>query len=193
VLTGLTAPVYAITMCATSRIVALSLGLEVHLVKAHNSTYVTFKILPRPTISCQVDDVRDNHIHATALQFLQGDRRLIVSYVNHGVVCWDIKTDTQLWDVHQEDYYTWVVIRCSSGHFALSPDRLRIAISNFNHGIQLYHLGESQPLSIIPVSIPVDLNYIMSVVFLENSQVIASGSLVGEVKLWKANTGECLR
>ncbi|KAF9231884.1 WD40-repeat-containing domain protein [Melanogaster broomeanus] len=189
VLTGLTASVYVIAVCATSGDVALSLGPEVHLVKAHSpSVYVTFKILPRPTVPREdpVDDARDNHIHATALQFLQGNRRIVVAYLNHGVICWDVKTDTQLWEIHQEDYYT-------SGHFALSPDRLRIVVSNLNHGIRLYHLGDSRPLSTIPVSVPADSNHILNVVFLGSSQVIASGSLVGEVKLWEANTGECLQ
>jgi hypothetical protein len=97
-------PVYAITVDANSSYIALAIGPEVHLANMlkHNRTYTdrhqqqvlfflghfaTISILPKPKElpGLSIDDVYHG-VRGRGLHFVQRGSRLIVSYLNHGIV-----------------------------------------------------------------------------------------------------------
>lgn len=97
------------------------------LTSTDKSTYVSYKLLPKPSMTCasETHSTLDLQVRARALHFLPGDRHLLVSYLNHGIVwgipstpctttdaypwlwysrCWDLKTDTELWRVTPDPF-----------------------------------------------------------------------------------------
>ncbi|KAI6011752.1 hypothetical protein BKA83DRAFT_4065608 [Pisolithus microcarpus] len=71
------------------------------------------------------------------MHFLRGGNKLVASYLNHGIVCWDIETHAKLWQIKPGHTH------CHIGFSALSPDQWGLLVSNLSMGADLYHLGQS--------------------------------------------------
>ena len=83
---------------------------------AYLGVWITVDILPQPKLSDETS-LGDTRVRPRSLHFYRGSRRLIVSYLNHGVVyvkvvfacgttdrtitssCYDLDTLLQLWDI----------------------------------------------------------------------------------------------
>ncbi|KAI6096193.1 hypothetical protein F5141DRAFT_1067823 [Pisolithus sp. B1] len=138
----------------------------------------------------------DKRIRGRALAFRERGTKLVIAYLNHGVVCWDVLSFEQLWQInpihsHQivclfEDY--------ASGHAALSPDRKCIALTNLGDGVDVYSLGRSHPdirLKNRPLSEA--KNIPMQVSWLRDGTAVVSGSSDGGVRIWEMPSGEPLQ
>jgi hypothetical protein len=103
VLTSVTAPVYAMAFCPKTRCLAMGLGGELHISKAVDKSwlslfttsykliytldkYATFSILPPPDPLPNSDPTADSRVRIRSVHFTQGGRRLLVAYLNHGVM-----------------------------------------------------------------------------------------------------------
>ncbi|KAG2045574.1 WD40 repeat-like protein [Suillus hirtellus] len=155
ILTGVKAPVYAITIDPSTGHMAIALGSEVHVAKAlenHRVTvagrkYATFKILPMPPklpSSQKPSKTLDNH-------------RWHISLIHsHQLV----------------------------GHAALSPDESSVLLFNLSDGLDLYTVGQNHPQQSYKFSHSGKANVPVQVAFIEHGQAVLSGSLDGNVHVW---------
>ncbi|KAH7920025.1 WD40 repeat-like protein [Leucogyrophana mollusca] len=199
VLTGVKAPVYCMDLHSSSRELAIGLGCEVHVAKEMTkATYATFTVLPEPTAlpsrnpdadSNTNDDIR---VRARAVYFFKNSRKLVVAYLNHGIVCWDVSTRSQVWVIvptHRHQHICENISISSSGHAALSPDRRYVLVSNLNNGLDLYPIGKSNVLQAYRYPAHADKNFPFTVDFLQDGDAVVCGSPSGKVAVWNTKTG----
>lgn len=142
ILLGVKAPVYCLDLDSLSGKLALGVGSEIHIAKpiAHKR-YATFDILPMPPQlqSISESDSADDKclVRTHSLHFLRGGNKLVASYLNHGIVCWDIETHAKLWQIEPGHTHRHI------GFSALSPDQWGLLVSNLSMGADLYRLGQS--------------------------------------------------
>ncbi|KAI6006260.1 WD40-repeat-containing domain protein [Pisolithus orientalis] len=172
VLLGVKALVYCLDLDPSSGKLTLGVGPEIHITKpiAHISG------------SDNADD--ECSVHTCSLHFLMGGNKVIASYLNHGIVCWDIETHAKLWQI--KPGHTHHHIRFS----ALSPDQQGLLVSNLSTGADLYHLGQSTQIQMYPQAPDVEQNYPLSISFLHNGNAIICGVTKGDVFIHETWTAE---
>ncbi|KAH7918964.1 WD40 repeat-like protein [Leucogyrophana mollusca] len=188
ILTGAKASVHTIAVDALTGHVAIGLGSEVHIAKEiAPKKFATFKILPSPSELPKTSKNADLRIRARSLAFMTKGSRLVVSYLNHGVVCWDIEGLMQLWCIVPIHSHRLI------GHAALSPDEKDVLISNLCEGMDLYAIGCSKPTKLFKCTPNADNNVPVQVSFLHGGQAAICGSAVGSVNIWSIESGECFQ
>ncbi|VDB94371.1 unnamed protein product [Peniophora sp. CBMAI 1063] len=164
-----------------TRVLALAVGPEVHLANASGSSgdYVTTRVLPRP----------HNHPHVHARVYVRprtvhlqrGAGRLIVSYLVHGIVCWDVEQETPLWQIFPDP--------CTIGYTAVSQDFRLVFVSLMGGKAELYHLKDTDRRPRISVTYQqdgLDHSTPAHVAILLDGSAIACGSAEGVVRVWDA-------
>ncbi|KAH7921123.1 WD40 repeat-like protein, partial [Leucogyrophana mollusca] len=195
VLTGVQAPVYCTDLHSSGRELAIGLGCEVHIAKEMTKfTYATFTVLPEPTALPRHDsdedvDTDDVWVRARAISFFKNPRQLVVAYLNHGIICWDVRARSQLWLIIPSHRHRHIFQQDSSGHAVLSPDRRYILVSNLNNGLDLYPVGKSNILQSYRYHADADKNYPFTVGFLRDGEALMCGSPSGKVAVWNTKTG----
>lgn len=185
ILTGTKAPVFTLTVDEYSGYVAIALGSEIHVAKEVAYKYATFKIFPPPSELPLMAEQPDKRIRGRALAFRKRGTELVVAYLNHGVVCWDIGSLEQRWQINPIHSHQIV------GHAALSSDKKRIALTNLGDGVDIYSLGRSHPdmrLKHPPLS--EEKNIPVQVSWLRDGAAVVSGSSDGDVRIWEIPSGE---
>ncbi|KAH7904754.1 WD40-repeat-containing domain protein [Hygrophoropsis aurantiaca] len=179
---GTQALVYAVRSHRASGALAVGVGSEVHLLKELNSR--RYRHFPESV---------DTRVSVRSLDFLGGDSsidsgRLIVSYLNHGIICWDIETCTQLWRIIPIHKHR--LMPPNRGYVSLSPDQRTLFVSNLSEGVDMYNLGQSWPVRSFKYAVDSQANFPVEVSFLHNGAAVVWGSPTGEVNIWDAATGE---
>ncbi|KAF8841207.1 hypothetical protein BDN67DRAFT_980458 [Paxillus ammoniavirescens] len=95
----------------------------------------------------------DKCIRARAIHFLKERCRVLVSYLNHGII----------------------------GSTALNPKETHILVVNLSTGLDLYPLGESAISNSIALDIPEDKNVPLSAIFISNGDKVTSGAADGKL------------
>ncbi|KAG2092259.1 WD40-repeat-containing domain protein, partial [Suillus cothurnatus] len=198
VLTGVRAPVYAIAIDSHTNHLAIRVGSEVHIAKEVSyRKYATFKILPMPPelpSPLKPKEQVDNRVRARSLTFKNFGRELVVAYLNHGVVCWHIGSDsdhdTQRWRISPIHPHQLMYVK--DGHGALSPDESLVLLSNLSDGLDLYAVGHNHPVKSFKFSSNGGVNLPVQVSFVEHGWGILGGSSEGNVHVWGlASTESC--
>ncbi|KAJ8583673.1 WD40 repeat-like protein [Rhizopogon salebrosus TDB-379] len=186
VLTGTVAPVYALDVDAVTGYLAIGIGSEVHIAREISVyAFVTFTILPEPTNLS--DMLPDSRVRSRSVHFLKKGTRLIVSYLNHGIICWDLKSRDMLWHIVPP------LSRRQIGYAALSHNARYLIVSNMNIGMNLYALGEKEPLQSFLQPTNTGINFPLGVSFLHRGRAVVCGSQTGSVKIWETLSGEHLQ
>ncbi|KAG2740402.1 WD40 repeat-like protein [Suillus brevipes Sb2] len=186
VLTGTVAPVYALDIDTVTGYLAIGIGSEVHVAQEiSGDTFATFSILPKPADFS--DMLPDNRVRPRSVHFLKNGSRLIVSYLNHGIICWDLKTRNALWHIVPP------LSRRQIGYAALSHNARYLIVSNMNIGMNLYALGEKEPLQSFLQPTNTGINFPLGVSFLHRGRAVICGSQTGSVKIWDTLSGEHLQ
>ncbi|KAH7904904.1 WD40-repeat-containing domain protein [Hygrophoropsis aurantiaca] len=176
ILTGTRAPVYAMAFYEPNAYVALGMGGEVHIAKEIASRqYATFVLLPKPSDFLDRPSDADLRIRVRSMHFTQ-ENKLIVSYLIHGIVCWDIESRVQLWQIspgHEQ-----------VGYSAISPNAQHLLVSIMQGYVNLYSIGDRQELHKFEHSIDAKRNYPLNVNFLHDGRAVICGSSVGNVHIW---------
>ncbi|KAG2104627.1 WD40-repeat-containing domain protein [Suillus cothurnatus] len=186
VLTGVQAPVYAIAIDLHTNHLAIRVSSEVHIAKEVSyRKYATFKILPMPPelpSPLKPKEQVDNWVRARSLTFKNFRRELVVAYLNHGVVCWHIGSDsdhdTQRWHISPIHLHQLI------GNGALSPDESLVLLSNLSDGLDLYAVGHNHPVKSFKFSLNGGVNLPVQVSFVEHGWGILGGSSEGNVHVW---------
>ncbi|KIK22687.1 hypothetical protein PISMIDRAFT_11405 [Pisolithus microcarpus 441] len=189
ILTGTKAPVFALTVDEYSGHVAIALGSEIHIAKEiARDKYATFRIFPPPPELPLTAEQPDKRIRGRALAFREKGSEWVVTYLNHGVVCWDTRSFEQHWQINPIHSHQIV------GHAALSSDMKHIALTNLGDGVDIYSLGRSHPdirLENQPLS--EEKNIPMQVSWLRDGAAIVSGSADRGVHIWEIPSGEAVQ
>ncbi|KAI0054699.1 WD40 repeat-like protein [Artomyces pyxidatus] len=185
VLTGARGPVYAIDMDPVSAHLAVAVGEEVHVAKKMQSgPYYTFSLMPHPDPVSEIPQ-QDNRVRARSLHLYQGGEKLIVSYLNHGVVCWDVGSRVPLWHIVPPSHPNGHI-----GFSALSLKRRCLLISNLHSGMDAYYMGQSAPFQSYKQAIRPEMNVPLQVSFLHGGKSVICGSTTGGVNIWDTETAE---
>ncbi|KIK12932.1 hypothetical protein PISMIDRAFT_119949 [Pisolithus microcarpus 441] len=193
ILTGTKAPVFTLTVNEYSGYVTIALGSKIHVVKEVTYKYATFKIFLPPSELPLMAEQPDKRIHGRALAFRERGTELVVAYLNHGMVCWDIGSLKQCWQINPIHSHQIVSVfeDCASGHATLSSDKKCIALTNLGDGVDIYSLGQSHPdmhLKHPPLS--EEKNIPVQVSWLQDGAAVVSGSSDRDVHIWEIPSGE---
>jgi WD40 repeat protein len=187
VLTGLDAPVYAIAIDPASGVLALGIGVEVQItseIGGSGGNYSTSRILSKPPELLQSTS-SSKDLWPRSLHFLKGGNRLIVSYLNHGIVCWDVRSGIMLWQIKPDSPRI--------GYSSISRDQRFLLVSNLRDGMDLYKIGQpGKVVSFRQAAVP-EKNYPMNTHFLHNDRAVVCGSPTGKVGIWDTLTGGYLQ
>ncbi|OBZ69981.1 hypothetical protein A0H81_10067, partial [Grifola frondosa] len=191
---GVSGAIYCLAYDTTTKCLAIGMGSEVHITHERNPNEYTGDIkIPTPPSLAYTEPDTDGRLRAVTLQFYNEGTSLIVSYLAHGIVCWDIGTRTQLWSIippsgtphvrqHvQNNMSTYTVLRSS----ALSPDRSSIIIHNVQEGLHLYSIGYLKNQSPILRNYKFEAaprkKYRLQVAYLHQGQAVVCGTTTGNV------------
>ncbi|KAI0054364.1 hypothetical protein BV25DRAFT_1817164, partial [Artomyces pyxidatus] len=118
-----------------------------------------------------------------SLHFFNRSRSLIVSYLEHGVVCWSLRSRSVEWCLSPE--------QVRIGRSALSSDHKYLALSNLFDGFDLYRLPDGRFLKNFPGlltdNVPIPL------CFVHDGTALLFGSSSGLPTLWSVKTCSLLQ
>ncbi|KAA1466545.1 hypothetical protein DENSPDRAFT_846952 [Dentipellis sp. KUC8613] len=150
-------------------------------------TWIHYLSLPIP----QVDSPPEDEVVIVSLHWQsqpdnhrnnECEGQLLVSYLWQGIICWDLKTKTNLWKIPQT--------ACISS--ALSPDNCLIAIYKLSHHFEIYNLRTK--LHMQTMRSPIEASHQqLPVVFAHNGLALVGGSVQGRVRVWDVTSGERLQ
>ncbi|KAA1480163.1 WD40 repeat-like protein [Dentipellis sp. KUC8613] len=131
--------------------------------------------LPRPT--------------ARSLQFLPNDNVLIVAYLDHGIVAWNVSTLGLLWQIRPRG--------CKIGASSLSPSARSIAVTNLYDGVDWYSLKTSRFSSggkfVNTVPVPSRENILAPICHSPDGAFVIAGGSAGAVRLIHAESVETMQ
>ncbi|KAI5982100.1 WD40-repeat-containing domain protein [Pisolithus albus] len=106
---------------------------------------------------------------------------LVVTYLHHGIICWDPFSATYRWTMP---------LGTLIGHTDLHPDETRIAVMNQHNGVDIWQV----PAAILDCSLPLPIRkgVLLPVLWIDNGLRILTGSDFGEVRVWNPTTGKSL-
>lgn len=187
VLTGIKSPIFALSVDEYSGDIAIAVGSEIHIAKEITPrNYVTIKIFPPPSELVNTMEEADKRVRGRAIMFREKGSELVVAYLNHGVVCWDVVSQKELWRIQPIHSHRHL------GHAALSPDQKLVLVSNLGTGVDIYELGRSHPVLRLKTR-PAALNRNVPLQVACLSGGVVSGAPDGSVHIWRIPSGNCLQ
>ncbi|OBZ70902.1 putative WD repeat-containing protein K04G11.4 [Grifola frondosa] len=188
IILGIRGAIYCIAYDTTTTCLAVGIGQEVHITheREQNNYSGDVKIPTPPAVESFVSDA-DPRLRAVALQFYKNGSNLIVSYLAHGVICWDVRTRSQIWSIlppHDTP---------NIGSSTLSPDGRNIVVYNLINGLQSYLIGSSKkrtPRRHYKLDVPSRSKHRLQVAYIHEGQALVCGTTTGNVCIWEVATGE---
>ncbi|KAJ3555629.1 hypothetical protein NM688_g2469 [Phlebia brevispora] len=115
----------------------------------------------------------DRRIRPRSLHFADDGRSLIVSYLNHGIICWDIATGSRKWNI---------VASSQLGRSVLTRDGRYLVVHNLSSGFDKYDLQIFGKVHHYPAVSPAANNVPLPIICMDND-VLLFGSSTGGAKL----------
>ncbi|TEB28127.1 WD40 repeat-like protein [Coprinellus micaceus] len=198
------APVHAIAP-SPSGCLAIAIGAEVHIThQSRQGVWITVDILPQPKLPGETS-LGDTRVRPRSLHFYRGSRRLIVSYLNHGVVCYDLDTLLQLWDISPSQENPTMYVSKYESTFAIHADlntavystlfpRLSIlAATNMSTGAMTYSINSRRLAGHLDMPLQADRNVPCVAGSLDFSSRMACGGHTGSVCIWDIPSNELIQ
>ncbi|OBZ66279.1 hypothetical protein A0H81_13832 [Grifola frondosa] len=168
----------------TTKCLAVGTGQEVHITYEHDSNAYSGDIkIPAPPPTSGIDQ----RLCAVAIQFHKNGKNLLVSYLAHGIVCWEISTRAQLWTI------TPPCDTPNIGSSALSPDGHSIIVYNLADSLQLYSVGSfknQEPKRSYEFDAVPRTKRKLQVAYLHKGNAVVCGTTTGNVCIWETASGE---
>ncbi|KAI9069155.1 WD40 repeat-like protein, partial [Trametes sanguinea] len=179
---GVRSEVHCMAYDETTRYLALSLGNEVHLTREEARDEYTMTVkLPSPGPDDEIAGGQsEQRLRAMGLHFRAKGQELIVSYLAHGIFCYQTSTHAPLWRIRPS---------CETpniGSSALSPRGNNLAVYNFASGVDVYNVGagEKALLKSYKLCAPPQSLHKVQVVYALNGQRLVCGTTTGDVCVW---------
>ncbi|KZV60946.1 hypothetical protein PENSPDRAFT_693824 [Peniophora sp. CONT] len=128
-------PIVSMDVDVKTRSLALVVGPEVQLSRpiGLSGDYVPMKIFPRPRAPPSISE--ELAVRPRVVQVNRGATKLFATYLQHGIVCWDVAQETSLWQIFPGQVL----------HSTLFM-RSRFVFLALENGLaELYRIGEYQP------------------------------------------------
>ncbi|KAG2742160.1 WD40 repeat-like protein, partial [Suillus brevipes Sb2] len=184
---GADGPVHCLEYDPYTRYFALGIGHHVYVAQdsAASGLGVSFK-LPQPPEEFTGDNDQPKPVRARGLHFHPKGTTsmLIVSYLHHGVIAWDMQRMTCLWRIWPRDAPL-------IGSSASCTEMKALVVQTMHKGLFMYLIGGNRPSR--GFTVPGKLNEKgrpLQVRFLEGGSKVICGSNVGEVRMWDTSSGE---
>ncbi|KAF9790990.1 WD40-repeat-containing domain protein [Thelephora terrestris] len=175
-------PVTCIAMDVNGASVAISHGAEVTIFDQPTiSMWSGMKALPPPP---SVADSEDTTPTARSIHFLQ-DSSLLVSYLEHGIVCWDLKSGSTRWNIVPRVRYI--------GRSCVSPDGKFVAVSNMYDGVDFYSISTPAFSHTIQYRVNPHMNSPIPVEFFPDGRVLLIGGTHGSARMVDTQTYETIQ
>ncbi|KAL4065885.1 WD40-repeat-containing domain protein, partial [Scleroderma citrinum] len=194
VLTGIKSSVFAVSIDEYSGSVAICIGPEVHLAKEIAPVrYASSRLFPSLHKFSAKQEV-DKHVHGQVLTFTERGAKLIIAYLYHGIVCWDMNISQCLWHINPIHGHQIMYVNISLWACCPFFGPQRVVLSNLSEGVDVYLVGQSHPeLHLKHHPILEERNVPLQVAFIFEGSAIISGSSDGKVPVWAATSGECIQ
>ncbi|KII87886.1 hypothetical protein PLICRDRAFT_176646 [Plicaturopsis crispa FD-325 SS-3] len=180
-------PAYVVAFNADRRLLAAAIGSEVYLYRESKEAegdpvkytiLTTFSPPPRPG---------SKSVRARGIYFTHGGGRISVSFLYHGIYCWDTDSRAQQWHIEPHAIGRSGMI----GSSALSPDdQEKFLTMNLESGLGIHkpdmYLRVLKSFPHVPST---GSNVPVSVAFLHGGTHVISGSNNGFARIWEM-TGE---
>ncbi|KAF9778512.1 hypothetical protein BJ322DRAFT_1014643 [Thelephora terrestris] len=118
------------------------------------------------------------------LHFMK-DGRLVVAYMDHGIVCWDVASMSVLWNI--------VPRSCSLGWSAISPGEKHIVVSNLFDGLDFYSIANCTLSHSVPCPINQQSNALVPVLYSSDGSAVIVGGTSGSVRVLDSRSCETLQ
>ncbi|KAH9855123.1 WD40-repeat-containing domain protein [Lenzites betulinus] len=188
---GARGPVYCLDYDAPSGRLAIGMGEQVHLTREKSqNTYSGAMILPTPPEpegNAEPGSGLERRLRAVALKFHDGGSSLIVSYLSHGISCWDTANHTSRWHIALPH------TKPNIGGAAISPNHRFVALYNLKDGVDIYVLGaqsKAKSKRLYKFDKSPSSRHRLQVEFVHRGHAIVSGTTSGKVAVWEMSTGE---
>ncbi|KAI9068142.1 WD40 repeat-like protein [Trametes sanguinea] len=180
---GVRSEVHSMAYDSTTRYLALSLGNEVHLTREEARDEYTMTVkLPPPGPDDEIAGERqaEQRLRAMGVHFRAHGKELIVSYLAHGIFCYDTATHTPLWRIRPSGDTPNI------GSSVISPMGNNLAVYNFVSGVDVYNVGagEKSLLKSYKLSKPPQSLHKVQVAYAMNGQRLVCGTTTGDVCVW---------
>ncbi|KAA1479807.1 WD40 repeat-like protein [Dentipellis sp. KUC8613] len=110
------------------------------------------------------------------------DGTLLVSYLWHGTICWDLTSLTMVWRIP--------ALNCLSA--ALSPDHCWLAMFRLPHEFQIYNIKSDFRAQKMQAPLETGVQQ-LPVVFGHDGLALIGGSATGRVRVWDTTSGDRLQ
>ncbi|KAI0351857.1 WD40 repeat-like protein [Trametes cingulata] len=185
---GARSTIHCLDYDATSGRLAIGMGQEVHITRERTPNhYGGDMVLPPPPGPEELNNLPDQRLRAIALNFHEEGKTLIVSYLAHGISCWDTVTREARWHIQMPSTTPNI------GGAAITPNHRYIAVYNLVDGLDLYTLGphkKPKPRMSYKLNKPPRSKHTLQVEFIHRGNAVVCGTTSGTVRVWETSTGE---
>ncbi|KAI0037736.1 WD40 repeat-like protein [Auriscalpium vulgare] len=121
----------------------------------------------------------------TGLQWLvepssDKEGKLVVSYLSHGIACWDLASLLMVWRVQHD----------ACGSLALSPDRSVFAVYHPSRSYDLFKVASRQKEKLRQLLADGDAaGHYLPACFIHDGTFLVGGGVAGKVRIWGVETG----
>ncbi|KAI0323557.1 WD40 repeat-like protein [Cubamyces sp. BRFM 1775] len=185
---GARSTVHCLDYDTTSSRLAIGMGEEVHITREITpNRYSGDVVLPAPPEHENIEHSPDQRLRAITVRFHDDGAALVVSYLAHGIICWDTSTCEKKWQIIMPS------TKPNIGGSAISPDSRSIVVYNLVDGLDLYTLGaqrKTQPKMTYKFDAPPSSRHRLQVEYIHDGHGIVCGTTTGKICVWESVTGE---
>ncbi|KIK13539.1 hypothetical protein PISMIDRAFT_688616 [Pisolithus microcarpus 441] len=179
---GVKAPVFCMDIDTSTNMRAVGVGNQVNITAGDNQDEYTAatRLPPPPEIDAKHTE-NDSCIRPHSLHFIGGGRKLVTSYLNHGIVAWDIADKIIIWHVKPPS-----ISQIASS--AICHDMNTLVVNTLQDGICLYKIGSKRAIWKWDHETDCDVQYPSSILFLHGGRAVTSGTITGNVRVWNMDS-----
>lgn len=179
---GVKAPVFCMDIDTSANLWAIGVGNQVNITAGDNQDEYTAatRLPPPPKVEAKYTE-NDSRIRPRALHFIGGGRNLIVSYLNHGIVAWNIIDKTITWHVKPPS-----ISQIASS--AIRHDINVLVVNTLQDGLCLYKIGSKKAIWKWDHEAECDVQCPSSISFLHGGRAVVSGAITGNVRVWNMDS-----
>ncbi|KAF9783286.1 WD40-repeat-containing domain protein [Thelephora terrestris] len=175
--------IHCIASDKTGTRVALSYGSDVAVVEQHTiSVWTNANNLPEPPSLPGLDEELPEPT-ACSLHFIEGGRLLVVSYVDHGIVCWDVDSMEIKWQITPRT--------CNIASSAVSPDEKVVVVANLYDGLDWYRIPDR--VFSRSFHLRISQNVPIPVLLVDEGKILLVGGTSGDAMIIDAYTAETIQ
>ncbi|KAH7905259.1 WD40-repeat-containing domain protein, partial [Hygrophoropsis aurantiaca] len=185
-------PVHCLDFDKSTNRLAVGIGCAVCAsTEKSNGEYDGWVEFPDPNDPASSNSIADDSsIRPRTVHFYDHGRLLIVTYLSHGVIAWDVDKVVQLWCIRPPSeapqLWTHPVLRGSS---SLCAQMDMLVVHNLYAGVHMYRLGRQKVVRAFTCEPKLLRRHILSVSFIHNGDAVVTGAEAGDVRIWQAQCG----